>query len=71
MASIGLTVPVAVLSLVVVLELVLGPEPVHLVLLGLTVAASASTLLPGRATRLDGVLHLAILAGFILLSAVP
>ena len=72
MASIGLTVPViAVLSLVLDLPLVLGLEPVHLVLLGLTVAASAFTLLPGRATRLDGVLHLAIFAGFIFLSAVP
>jgi Ca2+:H+ antiporter len=72
MASIGLTVPViAVLSLVFDLPLVLGLEPVHLVLLGLTVAASAFTLLPGRATRLDGVLHLAVFAGFIFLSAVP
>lgn len=72
MASIGLTVPViAVLSLALDLPLVLGLEPVHLTLVGLTVATSAFTLLPGRATRLEGLVHLAILAGFVFLSAVP
>ena len=72
MASIGLTVPaIAVLSLALDLPLVLGLEPVHLVLLGLTVATSALTLLPGRATRLEGWVHLFIFAGFVFLSAVP
>lgn len=72
MASIGLTVPViAVISLAFDLPLTLGLEGVHLVLLGLTVAASALTILPGRATRLDGWVHVCILAGFVFLSAVP
>ena len=71
-ASIGLTVPaVGLLAAVLDLPLVLGLQPVHLALLVLTGLVSVLTLLHGRATRLEGLLHLAIAASFLFLAAVP
>ncbi len=71
-ASIGLTIPViALLTVFTDLDLNLGLGPVHLVLLGITAVVGALTIVPGRATRLQGVLHLLILAAFVFLSAVP
>ncbi len=71
-ASIGLTIPTLAL-LMVWLEgpLVLGLGPTHLVLLGVTAIVSVLTVVPGRTTRQQGVVHLVVLAAFIFLSAVP
>lgn len=71
-ASIGLTVPtIAIASLWLEPTLVLGLEPVHLVLLTLTAVVAVLTVVPGRATRLQGSIHLVILAAYLFLSAVP
>lgn len=71
-ASIGLTIPVvAILALVLKLNLLLGLTPLHIALLALTGIVGALTVVPGRATRMNGVLHLVIAASFIFLTAVP
>ncbi len=71
-ASIGLTVPViAAAATILAMPLQLGLAPVHLVLLGLTAVVSVLTVVPGRATRLQGAVHLVILAAYLFLSAVP
>ena len=71
-ASIGLTVPViAVAATLLQMPLQLGLDPVHLVLLGLTAVVGVLTVVPGRATRLQGSVHLVILAAYLFLSAVP
>lgn len=71
-ASIGLTIPaVGLISTVMHLPLVLGLEPVHLALLTLTGFVSVLTLLHGRATRLEGSLHLVLALSFLFLAAVP
>ncbi|MFN8193784.1 MAG: calcium:proton antiporter [Nocardioidaceae bacterium] len=72
MASIGLTVPVIGLATVWLdgpLDLGLGS--VQIVLLMLTVAVSVLTVVPGRATRLQGAVHLAIFGAFVFLSISP
>ncbi len=72
MASIGLTVPaIAVASIWLDGPLVLGLGPVQMVLLALTVVVGVLTVVPGRATRLQGSVHLAVLAGFVFLSVSP
>ena len=71
-ASIGLTVPAIVIATFVLDKpLVLGLEPVHMMLLALTGVVSVLTVVPGRATRLQGALHLCLLAAFVFLTAVP
>lgn len=72
MASIGLTIPVIALASVW-LEgpLVLGLGATQMVLLALTVVVTALTVVPGRATRLQGGVHLVILAAFIFLAINP
>lgn len=66
MASIGLTIPViAVMSLFFGFPLVLGLSSTELVLFLLTVAVSILTVVPGRATILQGAIHLSLFAGFI------
>lgn len=71
-ASIGLTVPtLAIATLWLEGPLVLGLEPTHLVLLSLTAVISVLTVVPGRSTRLQGAVHLVVLAAFVFLSAVP
>ena len=71
-ASIGLTIPViAVLSFVSDRALVLGLGPVQIVLLAITVAVGALTVLPGRATVQEGALHLVLAGAFIFLALVP
>jgi Ca2+:H+ antiporter len=72
MASIGLTIPVIALASVWLpgpLELGLGPT--QIVLLALTVAVGVLTVVPGRATRLQGCVHLVLLAAFVFLAASP
>ncbi|ORB86944.1 ionic transporter y4hA [Mycobacterium kansasii] len=72
MASIGLTIPtIALASLWLSGPLLLGLGPTQLVLLILTVAVSMLTVVPGRATRLEGEVHLVLLAAYVFLSIVP
>ncbi|MFF8812391.1 calcium:proton antiporter [Streptomyces pactum] len=72
MASIGLTVPaVAIASYWLSGPLVLGLGASHMVLLALTLVVATLTVIPGRATPLQGGLHLAVLAAFLELAVVP
>jgi Ca2+:H+ antiporter len=72
MASIGLTIPtLAVATLFIDGPLVLGLTSTQLVLLALTVVVSALTIVPGRATRLQGGVHLTLLAAFLFLAVSP
>lgn len=72
MASIGLTIPsIAVASLFMPGTLLLGLGSAQIVLLALTVVAAVLTVLPGRATRLQGGVHLVVFAAFIVLSIAP
>ncbi|MCX2862934.1 ionic transporter y4hA [Paucibacter sp. PLA-PC-4] len=72
LASIGLTIPaVAVLSLFFPHALVLGLEPVSMVLLLLTFVVGTLTLGAGRATVLQGAVHLVLFAVFLFLAVVP
>jgi Ca2+:H+ antiporter len=71
-ASIGLTIPVVgAVSLYLGQELILGLDSQEMVLLALTLIASTLTLSTGRATILQGAVHLVIFSVFLLLSAVP
>ncbi|MET0998159.1 MAG: ionic transporter y4hA [Marmoricola sp.] len=72
MASIGLTIPtIAVASIWLDGPLDLGLEPTHIVLLSLTAIVSVLTVVPGRATRLQGGVHLVVLAAYLVLSVQP
>lgn len=72
MASIGLTIPtIAVASIWLKGPLVLGLQPTQLVLLALTVVISMLTVVPGRATRLQGEVHLVLLAAYVFLAVIP
>ncbi len=72
MASIGLTIPaVAVASIWLDGPLELGLGATQTVLLAITVVVGALTVVPGRATRLQGVVHLVLLAAFVFLAANP
>ncbi len=72
MASIGLTIPaIALASIWLDGPLKLGLGDTQIVLLMLTVVVSILTLVPGRATRLQGGLHLVIFAAFVFLSINP
>lgn len=71
-ASIGLTIPaIAVASFFLPGPLLLGLGPTQIVLLVLTVLISILTIAPGRATRLQGGVHLAVFAAFVFLSIAP
>ncbi|RJQ89070.1 calcium:proton antiporter [Amycolatopsis panacis] len=71
-ASIGLTIPaIALASVWMPGPLQLGLGPTHIVLLALTVVVSVLTVVPGRATRLQGGVHLVLLAGFLVLAMNP
>ena len=72
LANIGLTIPaIALASIWLEGPLILGLGPTQLVLLALTVAISVLTVVPGRATRLQGELHLVVLAAYVFLALVP
>ncbi|MGH3916565.1 MAG: calcium:proton antiporter [Pseudonocardiaceae bacterium] len=72
MASIGLTIPViALATLWLEGPLLLGLGPVQMVLLALTIVVSVLTVVPGRATRLQGGVHLVLLAAFLFLAVNP
>ncbi|MEU4769283.1 ionic transporter y4hA [Actinosynnema sp. NPDC023794] len=72
MASIGLTIPVIALITVWLpgpLQLGLGAN--QIVLLAITIVVATLTVVPGRATRLQGIVHLILLGAFLLLAAIP
>jgi len=72
MASIGLTIPaIALASIFLTGPLVLGLGSTQIVLLLLTVVVSVLTVAPGRATRLQGGVHLVLFSAFIFLSIAP
>ncbi|KIZ15518.1 calcium:proton antiporter [Streptomyces natalensis] len=72
MASIGLTIPaVAAASVWLPGPLYLGLGATHMVLLALTVMVGTLTVIPGRATPLQGGMHLALLAAYIVLAVSP
>ncbi len=72
MASIGLTIPViAIASIWLEGPLELGLGATQLVLLAITVVVGVLTVVPGRATRLQASVHLALFAAFIFLAAKP
>jgi Ca2+:H+ antiporter len=72
MASIGLTIPaVALASLWLSGPLVLGLAPTEMVLLALTVVVSSLTVVPGRATPLQGGVHLVVFAAYLELAINP
>ncbi|MEU5977068.1 ionic transporter y4hA [Streptomyces sp. NPDC047315] len=72
MASIGLTIPaIALASLWLSGPLILGEGPTNMVLLALTAVVSALTVVPGRATLLQGGVHLVLFAAFVFLSFSP
>ncbi|MFD9722891.1 calcium:proton antiporter [Streptomyces sp. NPDC059072] len=71
-ASIGLTIPaIALASIWLSGPLLLGLGPTHMVLLALTVVVSALTIAPGRATLLQGGVHLVVLAAYLFLAVSP
>jgi len=72
MASIGLTIPaVALASVWLSGPLVLGLGSTHMVLLALTVGVSILTVVPGRATPLQGGVHLVLFAAYLELAVNP
>jgi Ca2+:H+ antiporter len=72
LATIGLTIPaVAITSLILHLPLELGLPTKEIALLALTLLISAMTLSRGRATVLQGAVHLVLFAVFLFLAIVP
>ncbi|WP_405766734.1 calcium:proton antiporter [Streptomyces sp. NBC_01538] len=72
MASIGLTIPaVALASVWLSGPLVLGLGATHMVLLALTVVVGSLTVVPGRATPLQGGVHLVLFAAYLELAVNP
>jgi Ca2+:H+ antiporter len=72
LASIGLTIPVvAVASILLDIQLVLGLQPKDLVLLMLTFVVGAVTLATGRTSMMQGAVHLVMFAAFLFLAFVP
>jgi Ca2+:H+ antiporter len=72
LASIGLTIPViAVISIFSSFEFNLGLNLAEVVLLALTFVASILTVVSGRATLLQSVIHLSIFGSFIMFAATP
>lgn len=71
-ACIGLTIPtVAVVSMVIGIPLELGIAPKEAVLLVLTFVVAVLTLSSGRATIMQGAVHLVLFAAFIFLAFFP
>jgi Ca2+:H+ antiporter len=72
MASIGLTIPaIAFASIWIDVPLLLGLNGTQMVLFALTVVVAVLTVVPGRATRLQGTVHLVLLAAFLFLAINP
>jgi Ca2+:H+ antiporter len=72
LASIGLTIPaVAAVSIFLGLRLELGLPPKEIILLALTAIVATLTLGGGRATVLQGAVHMTLFAVFLFLAVVP
>lgn len=72
MASIGLTIPVVVIAVVLTgLPLDLGVDGKGMVLLGLTFLVGAITLGSGRTNMMQGAVHLVLFGAFLFLTLVP
>jgi len=72
LATIGLSIPaVVVTAMILQIPLDLGLDNKGIVLLALTLLISSMTLSPGRATVLQGAVHLVLFAVFLFLSVVP
>lgn len=72
LASIGLTIPaIAIITNAFSYNINLGLSPVEIVLLSLTFFVSTLTVVPGRATLLQSIIHLSILGSFIMFAATP
>jgi Ca2+:H+ antiporter len=72
LASIGLTIPaVAFVSIVFDLPISLGIDALGMTFLGLTFLLSILTIAVGRATILQGAVHLVIFAAYLFLSLIP
>lgn len=72
LATIGLTIPVvAVVSLMLDLDLVLGLSPKSMTLLALTLFVSSLSLGTGKTTVIQGTIHLVIFAAFLFTTLVP
>lgn len=62
---------IAVASIWLAGPLLLGLDATQIVLLALTIVVAALTVIPGRATRLHGGIHLVLLAAFLFLAINP
>jgi Ca2+:H+ antiporter len=72
MASIGLTIPtIAVVSWLFGYDLVLGLSATEITLLAITMVTGILTVTPGRATLLQGGIHLSLFAAFLVLVVSP
>jgi Ca2+:H+ antiporter len=72
LATIGLTIPVvAATSIVLGLPLALGLPPKEVAMLALSLLLSSMTLTGGRATVLQGAVHLVVFAVFLFLETLP
>ncbi|GAA0806345.1 calcium:proton antiporter [Spirilliplanes yamanashiensis] len=72
LASIGLTIPtIAVASVWLPGPLALGLGPKEMVLMAITVVITTLTVAPGRATLLQGVVHLVTFLAFLFLAVTP
>lgn len=72
LASIGLTIPIVILvALVSGMPLVLGLQSKGMVMLGLTLIVSTLSLGTGRATVLQGIVHLVIFVTYLFTTIVP
>ena len=72
MASIGLTIPaIAIASIWLDGPLILGLGATQMVLLALTAVVGVLTVVPGRATLLQGGVHLVLFGAFLFLAASP
>jgi Ca2+:H+ antiporter len=71
-ATIGLTIPtIAIAKIWIDTPLQLGLSSLQVVLLTLTIIVSVLTVVPGRTTRLQGVVHMALFAAFVFLATSP
>jgi Ca2+:H+ antiporter len=72
LASIGMTIPtIAVISILFGFQVNLGLGSTEIVLLFLALFVSALTLIPGKASLLQGAVHLSIFAAFVLVVFTP
>lgn len=71
-ATIGLTIPtIAFAKIWIDTPLMLGLSSLQVTLLALTLVVSVLTVVPGRATRMQGAVHLALFVAFVFLASNP